>query len=76
MESKFIKQMMDDSLIDVATGLVDRHPLRAYDAVQLAGCIMLRTNSGGDEPTFVCSDRRLIEAAEAEGLSALDPTVS
>ena len=75
MESKFIKQMMDDSLIDVATGLVERHALRAYDAVQLAGCFSLKANSGGDEPTFVSSDRRLVEAAEAEGLSSLDPTV-
>jgi uncharacterized protein len=75
LESKFIKQMMNDALIDVATGLVDRHSLRAYDAVQLAGCIALKANSGSDEPTFVCSDRRLVEAAEAEGLSSLDPTV-
>ncbi|HTA67397.1 MAG TPA: type II toxin-antitoxin system VapC family toxin [Bryobacteraceae bacterium] len=75
MESKFIKQLMNDALIDVATGLVDRHALRAYDAVQLAGCIALKANAAGDEPIFVCSDRRLVEAAEAEGLSSLDPTV-
>lgn len=66
---------MNDALIDVATGLVDRHALRAYDAVQLAGCIALKANAAGDEPIFVCSDRRLVEAAEAEGLSSLDPTV-
>jgi predicted nucleic acid-binding protein len=75
MESKFIKQIMNEALIDVATGLVDRHALRAYDAVQLAGCIALKGNSGGDQPTFVSSDRRLVEAAEAEGLASLDPTV-
>jgi len=75
MESKFIKQIMNDSLIDVATGLVDRHSLRAYDAVQLAGCIALKANSGGDDPTFVCSDRQLLGAAQAEGISFLDPTV-
>jgi predicted nucleic acid-binding protein len=74
MESKFIRQTMNDVLIDTATALVARHLLRAYDAVQLAGCLVLRANAAGDEPSFVCSDQRLLEAAQAEGLLCLDPT--
>jgi len=76
MEAKFVKQVINDSVIDLAASLVDHHPLRAYDAVQLAGCLTLRAGSGKDDPTFVSSDRRLIEVAEAEGLPSLDPSVS
>lgn len=75
LESRFIKQMLNDSLIDIATELVARHGLRAYDAVQLAGCLMLKTGSGAHEPSFVCADRRLLEAAESEGVACLDATV-
>ena len=74
LESRFIKQVLNDPLIDLATSLVDRHALRAYDAIQLAGCLVLKTNSASDEPSFVCSDRRLLEAAENEGLACFDPT--
>ena len=74
LETRFVKQILNDSLIDVATGLVDRHGLRAYDAVQLAGCMVLRGVSGQNEPTFVCSDLRLLEVAGAEGISRMDPS--
>jgi uncharacterized protein len=73
LESRFIKQVLNDSLIDLATSLVNRHALRAYDAVQLAGCMMLKENSASDEPNFVCSDQRLLQAAEGEGLACFDP---
>jgi predicted nucleic acid-binding protein len=42
LESRFIKQILNDQLIDLATSLVKRNALRAYDAVQLAGCLMLK----------------------------------
>ncbi len=72
METKFVKQIVNESVLDLAASLVDQHPLRAYDAVQLAGCLILRAG----DPTFVCSDRQLIEAATAEGLPSFDPSVS
>jgi uncharacterized protein len=74
LETRFLKQMVNDALLDTACALIGRQFLRAYDAVQLAGCMALRTVSGGEVPIFVCSDRRLIEAAQAEGLSSLDPS--
>jgi hypothetical protein len=72
-EARFIRQLINEALLDIAVALLDRYTLRAYDAVQLAGCIVLRTSSGYDAPIFVCSDRRLIGAAEAEGLAAVNP---
>jgi predicted nucleic acid-binding protein len=74
LESRFIKQVLSDPLLDLATSLVNRNALRAYDALQLAGCLMLKENSASDEPSFVCSDQRLLQAAENEGLAFLDPT--
>jgi predicted nucleic acid-binding protein len=74
METKFLKQVLNDSVLDLAASLVDRYPLRAYDAVQLAGCLMLRVGSGKDHPSFVSSDERLIEVASAEGLQMMNPS--
>lgn len=49
--------------------LVARHPLRAYDAVQLASAIAAaRTNPG---LRFACFDTTLSAAAAAEGLTSV-----
>lgn len=76
LESRFLKQPMTDAQIDLATSLVDRQTLRAYDAVQLAGCLILQTGSGGEETTFTCADEQLLQAAALEGLSCLNPEAS
>jgi predicted nucleic acid-binding protein len=74
LEAKFVRQILTDSVLDTATELVDRYPLRAYDAIQLAGCIVLKGVSGGQEPIFVCADGHLLQAAESEGLDFMDPS--
>lgn len=66
----FIRQPITEATVDMALQLVDRHALRAYDALQLAGCLLLPQR---EPSTFVCSDVALTEAARAEGLPALDP---
>jgi predicted nucleic acid-binding protein len=73
-EGKFLIQSFSDSLLDVALALIDSYPLKAYDAVQLAGYLVLRSISGTEEPTFVCADRVLLSAARNEGCPALDPS--
>ncbi len=70
----FLVQPLTDLVIEEAAALLDRHALKAYDAVQLAGCIMLRARLGR-HATFVCSDRQLVRAAEDEGMIVLDPAV-
>jgi len=45
--------------------LVESHPLRAYDAVQLAGALTVRR--GMPPPLFVAADMTLLAAARAEG---------
>ena len=73
-EGKFLIQSFSDSLLDVALALIDSYPLKGYDAMQLAGYLVLRSISGAEEPTFVCADRVLLSAARNEGCAVLDPT--
>jgi uncharacterized protein len=73
-EARFVVQPFTDSLLDVALALIDGYPLRAFDAMQLAGYLTLRSVSGAEEPIFVCADRALLAAAQHEGCHVLDPT--
>lgn len=74
VETRFLRQAVNDTVIDAALDLIDRCALRAYDAVQLAGCLVLCAIAA-EAFTFVCSDHRLLEAARSEQLRVLDPTV-
>jgi predicted nucleic acid-binding protein len=73
LEARFLRQALNDTVLDGALEMIDRYALRAYDAIQLAGCLALKTVAGTDSPTFVCSDRQLLDAARSELLSVLDP---
>jgi predicted nucleic acid-binding protein len=73
LEGRFLIQRITDFVLDTACMLVDRHALRAFDAIQLAGYIVLKTAGGVDVPVFVCSDQGLLTAAEREGAPVLDP---
>ena len=72
-EGRFVIQPFTDSLLDVALALIDAYPLKGFDAVQLAGYLMLRSISGADEPIFVCADKTLLSAARSEGCPILNP---
>lgn len=73
VEARFISQSVTDFVLDLASMLLDRYALRAFDAVQLAGYLALKNSAGADLPIFVCSDRELLTAAEREGIPTLDP---
>lgn len=73
VEQRFVCQVINDFVLDIASALVDRHALHAYDAAQLAGYLALRSSAGTDVPVFVCSDHALLEAALLEGIPILDP---
>jgi predicted nucleic acid-binding protein len=75
VETRFVSQTINDFVLDVASALVDRHALRAYDAIQLAGYVALRGSTGTEVPVFVCSDHALLEAARLEGIPVLDPAL-
>ena len=56
-------------ILHFAADLVARHPLRAYDAVQLASALEVLHVIG--DCSFGCFDRQLSTAAAVEGLSLL-----
>ena len=68
-----LRQAVSEAVIDTACRLIDNHPLRAYDAIQLAGCLALRSSNAHEHPVFVCSDDKLPAAAEAEGFLIWNP---
>jgi len=62
--------------IDAARWLANQHPLRAYDAVQLATAWLLNQDLlRTDKPPlrFICADDCLIAVARAEGLRTDNP---
>jgi predicted nucleic acid-binding protein len=65
--------VVDQAVLDTAKAVVDAHPLRGYDAVQLAACLVL--SSQGFDPTFVSADVALCRAAASEGLRVFNPTI-
>jgi len=68
---------IDSATLDSAVKLIGTHPVRAYDAIQLAAALRLRTEyelAGLPPPIFVSSDQALNRAAAAEGLVVEDPT--
>lgn len=56
------------SVAAVAIDCLQRHRLRASDAIHLATAL----KAGAD--VFVCADNRLLQAALAEGLHCINPT--
>jgi uncharacterized protein len=65
-------------IIYQAEDLLEAHPLRAYDAVQLASALGIhhRTIQTGSPPlVFVSADQRLLTVAALEGLQTDDPNL-
>jgi uncharacterized protein len=67
---------LTDQVAIRAKDLLEKHPLRAYDSVQLASA--LESNAilvaGGLAPLiFLSSDKRLLAIAVAEGIATDDP---
>ena len=61
-----------------ARDLLEQHPLRAYDAVQLASALVVNdvlVATGLPALTFLAADDRLVRAALAEGLAAENPNL-
>jgi predicted nucleic acid-binding protein len=67
---------LDRALAEMASQLVVKHPLRAYDAVQLASARRIQPAFGQAEPVsliFLAADDRLLAIASAEGLPTDNP---
>ena len=66
------------AVIKRARFLLEQHPLRAYDAIQLASALLAQTAlQTADLPPlrFLAADERLIQAAQAESLPTDNPNL-
>ena len=69
----------DQTLAQLAGQLVQRHPLRAYDSIQLASALKLQPTLRQFSAVglhFVAADKRLLNVAQAEGLAVENPIES
>lgn len=67
---------LDRTLAQIAGRLVQQHPLRAYDSVQLASALKLQsafTKIAATSLVFVSADSRLLAVAQTEGLGTDNP---
>lgn len=69
----YIRVDLRDEILALARGLIQRHPLRGFDAIHLASALSLKA-ALGEEITFCAADQRLLRAARAERLQALNET--
>jgi predicted nucleic acid-binding protein len=76
MNTQYQVSEMDPALAKAAGDLVIRHPLRAYDAVQLASALRAQSDLARVTTpalTFLTADDRLLAIAQAEGLRTDNP---
>ena len=74
LSTLYLVQPLNETVFESACGAIDRHILRAYDGMQLAGCLVLGTTIGEAlELLFVSADQALLKAAKTEGLAVIDP---
>ena len=67
----YLRVELQDDVLLIARNLIQRHPLRGFDAVHLASAVSLKS-ALGEEITFAAGDERLLRAAEAEKLDPLN----
>jgi len=63
----FVVEVSED-VVELGGELVERHPLRGFDAFHLASALLLK-NRTRSTVSFSCFDERLKKAAQTEGLT-------
>ena len=67
----YVRVDLQNGILHLARDLIQSHPLRGFDAVHLASALSLK-KALGEEITFTAADERLLKAAKAERLEALN----
>lgn len=67
----YLRVELEDDILLLARDLIQRRPLRGFDAVHLASALRLK-HALGEEVTFAAADGRLLKAAEGENLEPLN----
>jgi len=71
----YLRLDLQDEILLKARDLIQRHPLRGFDAIHLASALSLR-GALGEEITFAAADGPLLRAAKAERLRPLNVETS
>jgi len=74
LRTHYLTQALSPAVLDRACALVERHALRAYDALQLAGAIEAASGRALNDVLFATADQTLLAAAAAEGLRTFNPS--
>jgi predicted nucleic acid-binding protein len=74
---EFLTTPVDDNLLFSSLSLITQHNLNSSDTVILRSALNLRQalQSQGDDLILLTSDKRLVRAAQIEGLPVFDPEV-
>ncbi len=67
----YLRVELQTEVLRMSRELIQRHPLRGFDAIHLASALCLNAGLDGDL-TFIASDERLLRAAAAEHLAVLN----
>jgi predicted nucleic acid-binding protein len=67
----YIRVELNQEILFLARDLIQRHPLRGFDAVHLASALSLKI-ALAERITFVAADGRLLKAAESEKLDVIN----
>jgi len=76
--TQYVKMDVTNDVVETAADLTKRHPLRGYDAIQLATALIVNAAqvvNGFPEFTFLSSDVTLCHAARIEGLHVDNPNL-
>jgi predicted nucleic acid-binding protein len=63
---------INTELIELSLRLLETYPLKTLDSLYLAGALGLQL-ALKEQVLFIAADRQLLQAAQAEGLRALNP---
>ena len=71
----FAKLSSDNPLIDASISLLEKHAINSSDPLLLQAALNLVAllRAAGNDLVLVASDKRLLKAAQAEGLLTFDP---
>jgi len=71
--ARMVQQPLNPAVLEAARQMLDRHDLRASEALQLGSALVAREMFAGLEVIFVSAQPRLRQAAAAERFETLDP---
>jgi predicted nucleic acid-binding protein len=71
----YLRVELEDDILLLARDLIQRRPLRGFDAVHLASALRLKI-ALGEKVTFAAADGRLLKAAEGENLEPLNVEIA